>query len=164
MAGERENLRDLIESRAADHGVPLRKLWKWTLQAILSDVIAPILPEGKSLDVPFPHGGRSLTWRTVIKTVLPTIDSYGPPGHDWTGTLMFDVAGFDMWLKSALKDRRMPVHPKRRAGAKQTRREKVKLFIEEKYPSGIPPGVTYKQIANELGVSERTVRRAYGRE
>jgi hypothetical protein len=162
MAGESESLRDLIESRAATHGVAPRRLWKWVLDAIVQDIIVPIFPDEMSLDTEYDHGGGLLTWRRAIRRVLPTIDSYGPPR--WMWTLMFDVVGFDRWLKNALKDQRIPVRPKRRAGPKLTAREKAKLYIE-KYPSGIiPPGVTYKQIANELGVSERTVRRAYGRE
>lgn len=169
MAAERENLRDLIESRAAEHGVPLRKLWKWTLRAILSDVITPIFPEGKSLDVPFCHGGRSLTWRTVIKTLLPTIDGYGPLDSNWTTQMQFDVASFDRWLTTTLETQGIPNHPKRAAGRKRRLRKRLASFIAEQYPLGVPAGITRKKIATDFNAatgicaSERSVGRAVGR-
>ncbi|MFZ2077897.1 MAG: hypothetical protein WAV38_14850 [Xanthobacteraceae bacterium] len=162
MAGERKSLRDMIESKAAQHGVASRELWKLALNAILDDVLMPILPaDCSSLDKEFNHGGQRINLRKVIRRVLPTIDSYGPPNSDWTRCLEFDDAPFEKWLRGALKDQQLPAHPKRRAGAKPTPREMAKLY--EKYQSEIPSGVTFKQIANELGISERTVRRAYGR-
>ena len=103
----------------------------------------------------------------LIKHALQYVDSVDPARYRWTRELMFDAAAFDRWLKSAL--RRQP-RPKRRAGAKPSKREKLEAFLEKKYQSEIPAGVTYKEIANhfhaETGVlvHERTVRRAFGRE
>jgi hypothetical protein len=45
-------------------------------------------------------------------------------------------------------------------GKKATRLNEVRDFIAEKYPIGIPAGVTDKAIARATGASERTVRRA----
>jgi hypothetical protein len=81
---------------------------------------------------------------------------------------MFDVAAFDNWLKNALKDGRMPVHPKRHAGAKPNLRREVARFAAQKYGYPIPSGVPYKQIADDFklekgkSVSVRTVGRALG--
>jgi hypothetical protein len=166
MAGKRKSLRDQIENRAAHQGIALRELWKWVLDAISSDALVPVLPaDCPSLDTKFKLGGQSLTLRTVIKRVLPTIDSYGPPNGDWTKVLEFDDAPFDKWLRGALEDQRMSVHPKRRAGRKATLQDKVRSFIQEKYPS---LGVPYKRIADDfraekgIPVSERTIGRALG--
>jgi hypothetical protein len=71
---------------------------------------------------------------------------------------MFDVAAFDNWLKSALKDGRMPVHPKRHAGAKPNLRREVARFAAQKYGYPIPSGVPYKQIADALSKSSLNVR------
>jgi hypothetical protein len=52
---------------------------------------------------------------------------------------------------------------------KQTKREAVKSFIDERYPNGIPAGVTMKDLARmvkkekNITVSPRTVSRALGR-
>jgi hypothetical protein len=103
--------------------------------------------------------------------MLRAVDHYDPAHSHWTRTVMFDEMPFDKWLSNRLKvHRRRQVQPKRRPGAKLTSREKLASFIAEKYPSGIPAGMTNKQIAKEfhaataISVSERTVRRAQGRE
>jgi hypothetical protein len=44
--------------------------------------------------------------------------------------------------------------------AKGKKLDKVKAYIAETFPDGIPAGVTDKTIARDTGTSERTVRRA----
>jgi hypothetical protein len=167
MVGEQASLRDLIESGAARHGLATRTLWKLVLDAVARDMLAPALPEGQSLDTQFDHGGMPLTWRKVISGTLRAIDHHEPSNDNWTKT--FDPVTFDKWLIGALKNRGISVHPKRPAGAKPDLREAVASFIHESYPTGIPPGVTYKKIARDFeaatGVptSVRTVGRAQGR-
>jgi hypothetical protein len=62
-----------------------------------------------------------------------------------------------------------PSHPKRAVAKKGTAVTAARSFIAEFYPRGIPHGVTYKHVAKEMErqigqtVSERTIRRAYGR-
>jgi hypothetical protein len=168
MAGEQASLRDLIESRAARDGVGSRDLWKLALNAIAQDALAPILPDGISLDTKFDHGGRRLTWRTVIDSALHAIDRHEPSNDNWAKELKFCAAGFDTWLKSALKAKRIPAHPKRLSGRKPEVREAVASFIATRYPTGIPPEVTNKMIATEYAKSGRrrpslrTVARARG--
>ena len=72
---------------------------------------------------------------------------------------------FERWYE---RGRELPQHPARPGGAKPTKRQAVAKFIEENYPSELPPNVTDKTIVRALRdrgveVSERTVRRARGR-
>jgi hypothetical protein len=54
-------------------------------------------------------------------------------------------------------------YPKRDGGGKPTKRDAAKKLIAE-YPDGkLPPGVSYKKLAQEVGCCERTVARALGR-
>jgi hypothetical protein len=46
---------------------------------------------------------------------------------------------------------------------KRTKREEIASFVARKYPDGIPAAVSLKEIARNLKVNERTVRRALGR-
>jgi hypothetical protein len=168
MPGEKASLRDLVRSRAASCGLVSETIWKLVLEGILQNLITPIFPEDVSLDTVFNSSGASLlTWRSVINHALQHVDRFDPARYPWTRELMFDAAAFDRWLKSAL--RREP-RSKRRAGAKPSKREKLEAFLEKKYQSEIPAGVTYKEIANDfyaetgVQVNERTVRRAFGRE
>jgi hypothetical protein len=43
-----------------------------------------------------------------------------------------------------------------------TRQEAVRAYLDQKYQGHIPAGVTNKEIARAVGVSDRTVRRARG--
>jgi hypothetical protein len=49
---------------------------------------------------------------------------------------------------------------RRTAGAKPTKRETVKDYLQKTYPDGVPAGVKNESIASLHGVHERTVRRA----
>jgi hypothetical protein len=160
------SLRDLIEGGAARFGVAPRSLWKWTLTAIAHN---DIIPEGIALDAKFNHGGRPLTWRMVVIETLQAIDRFNPSDANWARTMMFDSVSFDAWLRKALRAQRISVHPRRAAGNKRILREEVEAFVHEKYPSGIPAGISNKQIARDFyaktgrDVSERTIRRSQGR-
>jgi hypothetical protein len=167
MPGEKASLRDLVQSRAASYGRVPGTVWQLTLTAIVQNALTPIFCEDMPLDTVFNHGGARLpTWRSLIENALRHVDRVDPARYRWTKELMFDAAAFDRWLKSAL--RRQP-RSKRRSGAKPSKREKLETFLEKKYQSEIPAGVTYKEIANDfytetgVKVSERTARRAFGR-
>jgi hypothetical protein len=145
-------------------------LWELALDAIVHDALVPILPDDVSLDTDYNYGGRLLSRRKVIDSVLKTIHRYQPSNYDpWTTIMKFDAAAFDTWLKSALKAQQLPSHPKRPGGRKPDLSEGVASFIAKRYPSDIPPGVTYKLIASDYASetgrrpSLRTVARALGR-
>ncbi len=169
-AGQIASLRDLIESRAARHGLAPRTLWKVALDAIVRDVLLVILPDGNSLDTKFNLRGEWLSWREVFNRVLPSMDRREPSYEFWANDPMCDAAVFDNWLESAFNRNETPVHPKRTAGAKRkTPREELASFIHAKYGLPLSAGITYKQIAKDfeaetgLHVIERTVARALGR-
>jgi hypothetical protein len=169
MAVGQESLRDLIETGAARHNQATRTVWKLALDAVARGMLSPALPEGQSLDTPFDHGGMPLTWRKVVSRALHAIDRHEPSEDNWAKTLCFDCVVFEKWLIGALKNLRISIRPKRRAGRKPTLVETVASFIQEKFPTGRPPGVTAKMIARDfkaekgVSVSERTVGRAEGR-
>jgi hypothetical protein len=66
--------------------------------------------------------------------------------------------------KADLQRWRMRHHAKHARGATPTKREDAARLIRERYPDGrLPANVTAKELARDLGVSDRTVRRALGR-
>jgi hypothetical protein len=171
-----ESLPDLIENSAARYGIAPRKLWGWALNAIAKDELRPILPEGQSLDTEFSHGGMPLTLRRIIearRVIEPgrDMERYDPSCEGWAKMLLFNPEQFDKWLRKVFRTKNIPVHPKRTAGAPKTKVETVALFIAS-YPDGtIPAGRTYKEVVRDikqkfprLSVSERTIRRALGRD
>jgi hypothetical protein len=170
MVVEQASIRDLVETRAPRHGLAPRELWRWALDSIANDMMAPIFPEGTSLDTWFDFGGARYTWRKVIVRALHTIENHLPSNDGWAKNLMLDGAVFDERLEKFAKDQKLVVFPRRSAGRKPTLREDVTSFIAQKYRGGIPAGTSDKVIANafkaekKTSVSLRTVRRARGRE
>jgi hypothetical protein len=160
------NLPDLIEDNAAWYGIAPRKLWRWALDAIANDVLVPAFPAGQSLDGKYPLGGMPWTLGKIVRTAHKAIDSYRPSNDLWAKSLMFDPDQFDRWLRKVLRDHEIPVIPKRAAGRKKTKREKISAFIAESYPDDIPADKTVVrdfEAKFKDSVSERTVRRARGR-
>jgi hypothetical protein len=148
MAGSPRSLRDLVESRAATHGLALRTLWGWTLDAIVAASLIPVLPAGTSLDTPFDHGGMPLTWRKVIGLASHAIKRHTPENDNWANTLMFDPDVFDKWFTHASQTRvhraRSPI-PEVDAGnldkpPQRTRpvRGRAETVIKALYPNGVP--------------------------
>jgi hypothetical protein len=170
LANTLERVCDLIETRSAQHAIARRTLWKWVFDAVLGEALRP---DGMSLDAEFSHGafGLPFTLRQLIKHELRGWEQHNhdPSRWSWIDTIRFSPAGFDRWLKEAMRAHRFPTRPKRRAGAKPTLREQIKEFVDDRYPEGVPPKVTNKEIAVEakerIGkiVHERTVGRALGR-
>jgi hypothetical protein len=164
-----ETLPNLIEDSADRYDIRPRKLWRWALDAILKGALRPMLSEEQTLDTEFSHGGMGpLTLRRIIE-VRRDIQRYDSSYVAWANVLKFNPASFENWLKSALRDQSIPVHPKRRAGATQMKRERAASYIAEKYGDRVPAGITIKGIVRDikarigLSVSERTVLRALGR-
>jgi hypothetical protein len=163
------DLPDLIEDAAAEYGIGHRKLWGWALDAIATNVLGPIFPEGQSLDTEFNHGGMPWTLRKTVRRAHSAIDRYLPSRDLWAKSLRIDPREFDRWLKKVLRAHNIPVHPKRPAGRKATLRERVASFIDENYAPGAIPGseTVARDFEQKEGgrqrVSERTVRRALGR-
>jgi hypothetical protein len=164
-----ERLRDLVETRSAQYGVTRRKLWAWVFKAILKgDLIANNAPP---LNEKFKHGGTTLKWSGVITIQLKAIErpSADPSDWPWTESLIFSPVTFDKWLKETLQHHKFPTHPNSIPGAKRTKRDAIKEFIDKEYPDGKPAGVTNKEIAIRVGnrigkpISGRTVGRAFGR-
>jgi hypothetical protein len=98
MAGDLRSLRSLVEEGAASHGIALRTLWGWALDAMVAGSLIPVLPAGVSLDTQFDHGGMPLTWRKVVSTASRSITRYIPENDKWANTLMFDPDAFDKWF------------------------------------------------------------------
>jgi hypothetical protein len=169
MPVEQASLCDLIEDKAAQYGIALRKLWRWALDAIVTGRLSPVLPEGQSLDTKFNHGGMWLTLRGVIRSACRTIEDRLPSNDNWAKTLKFDPAAFDSWLKKVLQAQGIAAHPKRPGGRKKTLRELAASFLADRYPDGIPDGTPLKTVVQNFEVetgrriSERTMRRAQGR-
>jgi hypothetical protein len=92
---------------------------------------------------------------------------FNPSKANWCRQLMISPAAFDKLLKKALQDNRFPALPKRRAGAKPTKRDEIKKFVgkNKRRFSTTTNKEIRKRAIDELGieVSERTVRRARGR-
>jgi hypothetical protein len=133
MTGSATNLRDLVESRAAEYGIALRALWGWTLDAIVEDLLVPILPAGVSLDTQFDHGGIPWTWRKVIVSASRSITRHIPENDGWANTLMFSPVAFDRWLTHDSPARTHPVPsplPVRRRPTKVQVRRAVQTYVE----------------------------------
>jgi hypothetical protein len=163
MSNAQESLGDLIETRSAQHCLARWKLWEWAFSAIWDGALILEFPDGvASRDVAMVHD--------LIKGALPAIrDGANPSKWWWCRRLMISATVFDKWLAGAKLKHQLPAHLMRRAGGKPILRDAALAHVAKHYPNGVPPGVTYQQIANnvkaETGchVSERTVRRALGR-
>jgi hypothetical protein len=76
-----------------------------------------------------------------------------PPEHEY-------------WVSAAIE--KSEGHPPEDREPKMTKREAIAIFIEEKYPGGLPGGITYQEIARDfernhkVRVHPRTVSRALG--
>jgi hypothetical protein len=168
MPVEQTSLCDLVEDNSARYGIAPRRLWKWALDAIATDILKPILPEGYSIDTTFDYGGQVVTIRKLITTASALLERIDPSSWWWLKHLFFDPVGFQIWVEKSLRAHSIVVHPKRPAGRRVTSREIVSSFIAQRYPHGVPAGLTYKSILNDLEceghrISERTLRRALGR-
>jgi hypothetical protein len=166
VSNTRESLCDLIETRSAQHCIGRRKLWEWTLTAIRDRVLIWEFPDDVEPDPQMAHVEMV---RTACIGALPAIKSGSDPSKWWwCRRLMISPAAFDKWLKEVLRNNKFPPRAKRSAGAKPTPREKIKEFVDGKYPKGLPPGVTYKDVAKAAEgtvgriVDVRTVSRALG--
>jgi hypothetical protein len=164
MQDSQELIRDLIEERSAQYSISRRKLWRWVFTAILEDTLRP---HDLSLDATAQYGGMQGTLAGLIKHELrgwETQHDHDPSRWSWVDNIRFPPADFDRWLKAAMVANRFPVRPKRRPGAKPTKRERVTRFLEH-LPEGVSDKETVRRLKRELGidVSERTVRRAQGR-
>jgi hypothetical protein len=124
-----ESLRDLIETRSAREGIAPRELWRLTLQAILKKdpVLLTVLPDPRSLDTSFSHGGMPLTWRRVFEGVLKDIDHYLPTKDFWAKAVKFDSDAFDEWLTTPQAANRLPA---RRRPPYAKVKEAVKRYAE----------------------------------
>jgi hypothetical protein len=150
MTGGLRSLRDLVEEGAASHGIGLRTLWGWALDAIVAGSVIPVLPTGVSLDTPFDHGGMPLTWRKVIGTASRSITRHIPENDNWANTLMFDPDVFDKWLTHDSPARthraRSPVPLADNPGESLPRQRPVtgraKAALNQLYPDGYPDQIT----------------------
>ncbi len=169
---------ELIEEEAAARPIPERKLWMWSLGAILSGALptiglgarGPVLPhpgqpyaiDHVSLDAP----GVGAHWRRAIDGDLRyvargrALDYFG---HRY-GMVMLDSATFREWLNG------VAAASKRRAGAKPTKRKAIADFVSGQYPKYIPSHVKYSTICDDFEkseggykISDRTLRRALGK-
>jgi hypothetical protein len=132
MEADLLSLRDLIETRAANDGMSLRALWSKALEAIMRDELAPVLPDGVSLDTPFDFGGRRITWRQVITSALDRIVDYIPSESTWAKSLMFDGAAFNNWIEqNRIKRPRLRL-PRRRPSVLRVREVVVRYCENEK--------------------------------
>ena len=131
------SLRDLIETRAAQRCIALRTLWSWALDAIDGGVLIPIFPKGMSLDTPFDHGGRLMTWRDVIVNAARSIERHLPSKDSWANHLTFDPGRFDKWLEEDSPARTVPALPKRLRPSDPNVRRAVQRYCEiEKKQNG----------------------------
>jgi hypothetical protein len=162
---ERKALRDLVIDEAAAHGLARERVWEWTCLAIVQDELPVELPDGASLETRL-HGAT--TWRDLIaQAAVAATRGNDPAKYQWTRYITLDPVEFGRWLD--LRAKGITVQPKRAVGAKPTLRKAVASFVAKKYPKGLPVGMTLKAIARNFEkkygrpVSERTVRRAFGR-
>jgi hypothetical protein len=166
MSSVRESLCDLIETRSALHCIARRRLWTWVFAAALEGTLTLEFPNDVSTDA-----DDRARLRHAIADALRAVQERGadPSKWNWVRSLVLSQAAFDKWLKGALRHHEAPVHSKRKAGAKPSPREKVKKFVDETFPDGVPPAITHEEIARRAEptvgkrVSPRTVSRALGR-
>jgi hypothetical protein len=162
---ERKALRDMVMDGATARGVARERVWEWACLAIVQNELWVELPEHASLETRL-YGAT--TWRDLIgQAALAAAHGNDPARWQWTRHIMLDPVEFGTWLH--LRARGITVQPKRAVRTKPTLREAVASFVAEKYPKGLPAGMTLKAIARNFekrsgcAVSERTVRRALGR-
>jgi len=182
MAGGLKSLRDLVEEGAASHGIVLRTLWGWALDAIVAGSLVPVLPAGVSLDSPFDHGGMSLCWRKVVSTASRSIARYIPENDKWANTLMFDPDAFDKWFthdsparihrsRSPLPIATAELQSRQRPAEKRAKTALNQLYPDGRFPDeGTVPNkmfcdIVLTQLKNskKLPVSPSTILRAAGR-
>jgi hypothetical protein len=182
MTGGLRSLRDLVEEGAASHGIGLRTLWGWALDAIVAGSLIPVLPTGVSLDTPFDNGGMSLSWRKVISTASRSITRYIPENDNWANTLMFHPDTFDKWFThdSPARTHRsrspLPIATAELQSRQRPAEKRAKTALNQLYPDGRLPDegalpnkmfcdIVLTQLKNskELSVSPATILRAAGR-
>ena len=142
MADGLRSLRSLVEERAASHGIALRTLWGWALEAIVAGSLIPVLPTGITLDTPSNQGGRPLSLRTVVNTASRSIARYIPENANWANTLMFDPEAFERWL---IRDGSHRVRSPNQGSSSQRRRpvtEGVENILSTLFPTGAVPDQT----------------------
>jgi hypothetical protein len=178
LSRKQTSLPKLVKTRADKHDEITRlELWAWVFDAIANDVLRPDLPEGQSLDIEFDDigGMRKLeplgngvvigrdpwTLRKLLRKASRETKRYILLLEKWAEALMYDTTEFDSWLQKELLAHQIPASQKRRGGRKK-KRDRVVPFIQEHYSGNLPAGGN-KEIAQKLGVSERTVRRGLGR-
>jgi hypothetical protein len=192
MPDNLESLSDLVETRAAQHGTPQRRLWEWALTAIQDGTLGYEFSKDDFFirtwrrDHKLHADNRADHKRNADKDLadlvrakirdalsflrLFNLDPCKRWGH--FRRLMISAAVFDRWLKEENRTRQFPWQKKRQAGAKSTA-VMIRDFIERTYPGGVPASVTNREIANTAHnagivgrdrnpVNERTVRRARG--
>jgi hypothetical protein len=155
----------LATHRLADH---------WNIPSWIADQIVRGVLLGGDVLV---RGRDHNALRIISKEIGATLDpnflfswKFSDVEMDWNGLLKHGrnlVPSLWEYCVSAAIEKSEAQRVKDRE-PKRTKREAVATFISEKYPSGKPAGVTYREIAREfersrgLRVDPRTISRALG--
>ena len=163
MPDNLERLCDLVELRAAKHRTPLVRLWARVFAAIRDGKLDFGFPDEFELEYggrnPPPHHVNYIR-ETQCDSALRAIengDAFPPWTQLWVRRMLVSATAFEKAL--------FPARQKQRTGPEPLV-EPLADFLKKKFPKGVPPGVTRKQIArmakDHIGVevSAKTVTRA----
>ena len=158
-----KGLCDLVELRAAKHRIPLVRLWERVFAAIRDGQLDFGFPDEFESEYggrnPPPHYVNHIRETRCVNALsaIKNGDAFDPWKELWVRRMLVSAAAFDKVLFRA--------HQKQRPGP-QPLVDPLADFIKNKFPDGVPAGITNKQIAVmakvAIGtiVSEKTVSRA----
>jgi hypothetical protein len=151
------------------HAAAPRLASKWDIpSSVTEEIVKAVLQGGKC----FVRGRRlgDMGLRDISKEIgtspFPHLD-FVDVEMDWKGLLEHGRKLVPSWcehLVSAAEGEDAEAEPApKKAGRKPNAQERVLDYIKETFSDQIPPHVTNEDIAREIGVSEKTVRRARAR-
>jgi hypothetical protein len=151
------------------HAAAPRLASKWGIPSSVTDeIVKAVLQGGKC----FVRGRRlgDMGLRDISKEIgtspFPHLD-FTDVEMDWkclvTHGRKLVPREYEYWVSAAEGEDAEAEPAPKKAGRKPTAQERVLAYIKEEYSDQIPPHVTNEDIAREVGVSEKTVRRARGR-
>jgi hypothetical protein len=139
-----ESLCDLVEIRAAEHSIPIARLWERVFAVIRDGELDFRFPDEFEAEYggrnPSPHDVRHIRETLCVNALfaIENGDAFPPWGQLWVRRMLVSAAAFDKTL--------FPEDQKRRPGSKSLVDPLVD-FLKKTFPGGMPPGLKRKEIA-----------------
>jgi hypothetical protein len=142
MPDHLESLCDLVELHAVKYKIPLVRLWERVFAAIRDGKLDFGFPDEFEYEYggrnPAPHYVKHIREQSCVNALfaIENGDAFDPWKQLWVRRMLVSAAAFD---------KTFPVHRKR-PGAKSLV-DPLADFIKNRWPGGVPPGISRKEIA-----------------